>query len=165
MATTAGPATTSPAKSSPEQAGSCIVHGDYRLDNLVIAPSGDRVAAVLDWELSTLGDPLADLSGLLMNWVTPPDGRSGLAGLDLAALGIPTRDEAAALYCRLSGRDGVPDLDWYLAYTLFRMCAILQGIGGRVRDGTAASPRAAEMAARAPALAEAAWTFAERAGA
>jgi aminoglycoside phosphotransferase (APT) family kinase protein len=154
----------------PEQQRTSIVHGDYRLDNLILAPEiftvGEgRVAAVLDWELSTLGDPLADFSYLLMQWVMPADGRSGLDGLDLPALGIPTRDEATALYCRLTGRDGVPALDWYFAYNLFRLVGILQGIAGRVRDGTAASPQALEMAARAPRLAEAAWRFAERAGA
>ncbi len=149
----------------PEQAGTSIVHGDYRLDNMVIAPSGERVAAVLDWELSTLGDPLADFSYMLVNWEMPADGRSGLAGLDLDALGIPSRDAAVALYCRLTGREGLPAQDWYFAYNLFRLVGIVQGIGGRVRDGTAASPQAAEMAARAPQLAEAAWAFAVRAGA
>ncbi len=150
---------------TPEQAGVSIVHGDYRLDNMIIAPEGDRVAAVLDWELSTLGDPLADFSYMLMHWDMPSDGRSGLAGLDLAALGIPSREEAVALYCRLTGRDGVPNLDWYFAYNLFRLVGILQGIAGRVRNGTAASPQAAQMAARTPLLAEAAWGFALRAGA
>ena len=149
----------------PEQSRVSIVHGDYRLDNMVIAPDGARVAAVLDWELSTLGDPLADFSYLLMQWAMPADGRSGLAGLDLAALGIPSLEEAAALYCRQTGRDGVPELDWYFAYNLFRLTGIVQGIAGRVRDGTAASAQAAEMAARAPRLAEAAWHFAQRAGA
>ena len=83
----------------PEQTRTAIVHGDYRLDNMIVASSGDRIAAVLDWELSTLGDPLADFSYMLMQWAMPADGRSGLAGLDLAALGIPSRDEAVALYC------------------------------------------------------------------
>ena len=152
-------------KTVPEQTRTSIVHGDYRLDNMIIAPAGDRVAAVLDWELSTLGDPLADFSYCLMQWEMPMDGRSGLGGLDLDALGIPSRDEAVALYCGLTGRDGVPDLDWYFAYNLFRLVGILQGIAGRVRDGTAASPRAAEMGARTPRLAEAAWNFAVRAGA
>jgi aminoglycoside phosphotransferase (APT) family kinase protein len=149
----------------PEQTRTSIVHGDYRLDNMVIAPSGERVAAVLDWELSTLGDPLADFSYMLMQWELPADGRSGLAGLDLQSLGIPSRDEAVALYCVLTGRDGVPELDWYFAYNLFRLVGILQGIAGRVRDGTAASAQAVEMAARAPKLAEAAWGYAVRAGA
>ncbi len=152
-------------RTAPEQARTSIVHGDYRLDNMIMTASGDRVAAVLDWELSTLGDPLADFSYLLMHWDMPSDGRSGLSTLDLPALGIPTREEAVTLYCRLTGRDGVPALDWYFAYNLFRLVGILQGIAGRVRDGTAASPRAAEMAARAPRLAEAAWGYAVRAGA
>jgi aminoglycoside phosphotransferase (APT) family kinase protein len=152
-------------KTVPEQTRVSIVHGDYRLDNMVLSPDGSRVAAVLDWELSTLGDPLADFSYLLMQWVMPSDGRSGLAGLDLAALGIPSMEEAAALYCRQTGREGVPALDWYFAYNLFRLTGIVQGIAGRVRDGTAASAQAAEMAARAPRLAEAAWSFAQRAGA
>ena len=149
----------------PEQTRTSIVHGDYRLDNMILGSSGERVAAVLDWELSTLGDPLADFSYMLMHWEMPADGRSGLAGLDLPALGIPTRDEVVAQYCLLTGRDGVPELDWYFAYNLFRLVGILQGIAGRVRDGTAASPRAAEMAARTPRLAEAAWSFAVKAGA
>jgi len=149
----------------PVQTRVSIVHGDYRLDNIVFHPDRPAVAAVLDWELSTLGDPLADFSYLLMSWVMPPDGRSGLAGLDLAALGIPSLDEAAALYCAMTGRDAIPDLNWYFAYNLFRLVGILQGIAGRVRDGTAASPHAAQMAARTPALAKAAWTFAQNAGA
>jgi aminoglycoside phosphotransferase (APT) family kinase protein len=149
----------------PEQERTSIVHGDYRLDNLIFAPEGGRVAAVLDWELSTLGDPLADFSYLLMNWVLPADGRASLMGLDLKALGIPSQEEAVELYCRLTGREGVPALDWYFAYNLFRLVGILQGIAGRVKAGTAASPQAVEMAARAPMLAEAAWRFAERAGA
>jgi aminoglycoside phosphotransferase (APT) family kinase protein len=149
----------------PPQTRVSIVHGDYRLDNIVFHPDRPAVAAVLDWELSTLGDPLADFSYLLMSWVMPPDGRSGLAGLDLEALGIPTLAEAAKLYCTMTGRDAVPDLNWYFAYNLFRLVGILQGIAGRVRDGTAASPHAAEMAARTPALAKAAWSFAQKAGA
>jgi aminoglycoside phosphotransferase (APT) family kinase protein len=149
----------------PEQSGVTVVHGDYRLDNLMLHLTGPRVVAVLDWELSTLGDPLADLSYLLMNWVLPADGRAGLGGLDLPALGVPTLDEAAALYCRLTGRAGLPELDWLFSYNLFRLAAILQGIAGRVRDGTAASAQAVEMAARAPLLASAAWSFAEKAGA
>ncbi len=149
----------------PAQERTSIVHGDYRLDNIIFRADRPEVSAVLDWELSTLGDPLADFSYLLMHWAMPSDGRSGLAGLDLAALGIPSQQEAVALYCRLTGRDGVPNMDWYFAYNLFRLVGILQGIAGRVRDGTAASPQAAEMAARTPMLAEAAWGFARRAGA
>jgi aminoglycoside phosphotransferase (APT) family kinase protein len=149
----------------PEQTRASIVHGDYRMDNIIFAAEGGRVAAVLDWELSTIGDPLADFSYLLMHWVLPADGRSALGGLDLRALGIPDRDEATALYCRLTGRDGLPELDWYFAYNLFRLLCIVEGIAGRLRDGTAASAQAAEMAARAPGLAAAAWDCALKAGA
>ena len=148
----------------PEQQGTAIVHGDFRLDNLIFSDAGD-VDAVLDWELSTLGDPLADFSYLLMQWELPADGRSGLAGLDLDTLGIPTRDEAVALYCRATGRKELPDLDWYFAYNLFRLVGILQGVAGRIRAGNAASEHAASAAARVPRLAAAAWAFAERAGA
>lgn len=148
----------------PEQEGTAIVHGDYRLDNLIYRPDG-TVAAVLDWELSTLGDPLADFSYLLMQWELPADGRSPLGGLDLPALGIPTRDEAVAIYCRASGRPAIPNLDWYFAYNLFRLVGILQGVAGRAKAGNAASEHAATMAARVPTLAAASWHFAKAAGA
>ncbi|HVY84944.1 MAG TPA: phosphotransferase family protein [Caulobacterales bacterium] len=141
-----------------------IVHGDFRLDNLILHPTEPRVIAVLDWELSTLGDPLGDFTYHLMNWVMPRDGRSGLAGLDLKELGIPTMDEYVALYCAQTGRDGIPALDWYFAYNLFRLAGILQGIAGRVRDGTAASAHAADMAKRVKPLANAAFSFAQKAG-
>src|SRR5262249_55603255 len=114
---------------------------------------------------STLGDPLADFTYLLVNWVMPSERRSGLAGFDLAALGIPDMDEVTQLYCSLTNRTGIPDLNWYFSYNLFRLTAILQGIAGRMRDGTAASARAAESVAAIPSLAQAAWRFAEKAGA
>ena len=135
-----------------------IVHADYRLDNMILHPTESRVVAVLDWELSTLGNPLADFTYVLMQWVN-----GSLAAIpDLAARGIPTMDEYIAEYCRLTGRSELPDLNWYFAYNSFRLAGILQGIVGRVRDGTANSPQAAEMAARVPLLAEAAWRFAEK---
>lgn len=149
----------------PPQDRTAIVHGDYRIDNLIYAPDAPRVAAVLDWELSTLGDPLADFSYLLMNWVTVPEGRSGLLGLDLDALGIPTLDAAVARYCTATGRGGLPDLNWYFAYNLFRLTGIVQGIKKRVLDGTASSAQAAETAERVVPLADAAWDFARKAGA
>ncbi len=149
----------------PQQDRIAIVHGDYRIDNLVFAPDGPRVSAVLDWELSTLGDPLADFSYLLMNWVTEPEGRSGVMGRTGPETGIPTQEEAVARYCAATGRDGVPRLDWYFAYNLFRLTGIVQGIKRRIVDGTASSAQAAETAARVHALADAAWGFAERAGA
>ncbi len=149
----------------PEQTRTNIVHGDYRIDNMIFVHDRPDVLAVLDWELSTLGDPLADVAYLMMNWVTVPEGRSGLMGLDHAALGIPTLDEAIERYCAATGRDGVPDLNWYFAYSLFRLAGIVQGIKKRVIDGTASSAHAAEMSKRVPGLAEAAWGFAVKAGA
>jgi aminoglycoside phosphotransferase (APT) family kinase protein len=141
-----------------------IVHGDYRLDNLILHESEPRILAVLDWELSTLGDPLGDFTYHLMNWVMPHDGRASLAGLDLAALGIPTLDEYVALYCAATGRERIAALDWYFAYNAFRLAGILQGIAGRVRDGTAASAHALEMIQRIRPLAQAAHGFAKKAG-
>lgn len=149
----------------PAQDRVAIVHGDYRIDNMIFDPVAPRVTAVLDWELSTLGDPLADFSYFLMNWVTEPEGRSGVKGLDYAALGIPTIDEAVARYCARTGRDGLPDLNWYFAYNLFRLTGIVQGIKKRIVDGTASSAQAEATAARVPGLAAAAWHFARQAGA
>ena len=151
---------------TPDDDRTSIVHGDYRLDNMILHPTEPKVIAVLDWELSTLGNPLADFSYLLMNWVMPSDQRGGLSGIDdLTAHGIPTVEEYVAEYCRLTGRSGLPQLDWYFSYNLFRLAGICQGIVGRVRDGTAASSHAALMEARVPLLANAAWGFAQRAGA
>lgn len=141
-----------------------IVHGDYRLDNLILHETEPRVIAVLDWELSTLGDPLGDFTYYLMNWVMPHDGRAGLGGVDVASLGIPTIEETVRLYCSLTGRDGIEALDWYFSYNAFRLACILQGIAGRVRDGTAASAHAKDMTARIRPLASAAFMYAQRAG-
>ncbi len=151
--------------SIPEQTRTTIVHGDYRIDNMIFDATEPKVLAVLDWELSTTGDPLADFSYLMMNWLTPADNRAGLLGLDLAALGIPTLDQAVARYCAATGRDGVPDLNWYFAFGLFRLTSIVQGIKKRVITGTASSAHAAEMAKRVPYLAATAWDFARKAGA
>jgi aminoglycoside phosphotransferase (APT) family kinase protein len=149
----------------PEQRRTSIVHGDYRIDNMIFAAGEPRVLAVLDWELSTLGDPLADFSYLLMNWVTEPEGRSGVKGLTGPETGIPTIDDVVTRYCAATGRDGVPALDWYFAYNLFRLTGIVQGIKKRVELGTASSAQAEATAARVYGLADAAWDFAERAGA
>ena len=129
----------------------------------------DKVMAVLDWELSTLGDPLADFTYHLMQWVMPPtddgSGTGSLVGHDLAALGIPSLDDYVAAYCKRTGRDGLPDLNRYFAYNFFRLAAILQGIVGRVRDGTATNANAAAMAKQVTPLAKAGWDWAQRAGA
>jgi aminoglycoside phosphotransferase (APT) family kinase protein len=148
----------------PEQSRSSIVHGDYRIDNVVYDGDG-TLTAVLDWELATLGDPLADFSYLAMQWMMPADGGAGLAGLDLPALGIPTLDEIVKRYAERSGVPVAEKLDWYFAYNLFRLAGIVQGIKKRVIDGTASHAQAAEMAKRVPMLASAAWDFAKKAGA
>ena len=149
----------------PEQTRTSIVHGDYRIDNMIFARDEARVIAVLDWELSTLGDPLADFSYFLMNWVTQPEGRSGVMGLAGPETGIPTIEDMVARYCAATGRDGVPDLNWYFAYNLFRLTGIVQGIKKRIVDGTASSAQAAKTVERLPGLAAAAWGFAVKAGA
>jgi aminoglycoside phosphotransferase (APT) family kinase protein len=146
-----------------------LVHGDYRLDNLIIARDAPRVAAVLDWELSTLGDPLADFSYHLMAWHMPHSdsaaGTATLVGHDLAALGIPSVADYVDDYVARTGLDPRAHLDTYLAYNFFRIAAILQGIIGRVRDGTATSEHAPAKAEMIRPLAMKAWEFALAAGA
>lgn len=149
----------------PEQTRTSIVHGDFRIDNMIFAAGEPKILAVLDWELSTLGDPLADFSYFLMSWVTEPEGRSGVKGLTGPDTGIPTLEEVVARYCLATGRDGVPDLNWYFAYNLFRLTGIVQGIKKRIIDGNASSDQAAATVARLRPLAEAAWQFAKEAGA
>ena len=152
----------------PAEESTSIVHGDFRLDNLVLHPERNEVIAVLDWELSTLGHPLGDFTYHLMQWRMPRAegfGISSLAGADLDALGIPDEDSYVARYCERTGRDGIDDRDFYAAFNFFRLAAILQGIAGRVRDGTAASDHAKAMAAQVQPLARVAWDAAQRAGA
>lgn len=142
-----------------------IIHGDYRIDNLIFDSDTPRVAAALDWELSTLGDPLADFAYLAMNWVLPRDGRSALQGVDLMSEGLPTLDEVIGRYCAATKRVGVPGLHWLFAYNLFRGVGILQGIKVRLLDGNASSEDAEEIAAKVEPFARAAWHEAKKAGA
>ncbi|MGD9597763.1 MAG: phosphotransferase [Steroidobacteraceae bacterium] len=139
-----------------------VVHGDYRLDNLIFDATRPRVLAIIDWELSTLGDPLADFAYYLMGWRMPSLSLPGLAGRDLPALGLPTEAECVADYCRLTGREALPDLGFYIAFCMFRLAGIFHGIRGRVLRGTAVSARAREYAAHTDAMAELAWAQARR---
>jgi aminoglycoside phosphotransferase (APT) family kinase protein len=141
-----------------------IVHGDYRLDNTVFHPGESRILAVLDWELSTLGDPLADFAYHCMSWHIPPGKFRGIEGLPLAELGIPDEREYVEMYFKRTGRKRVePSVwDYYMAYNLFRLAAICQGIAKRVVDGTASSEHARETGARARSLGELGWAQVER---
>ena len=151
-------------KNIPPSAATTVVHGDYRLDNAIFHPSEARILAVLDWELSTLGDPLADVAYHCMSWHIPPGQFRGIAGLDLAALGIPGESEYVKRYCERTGRGQIDAAHWdfYIAYNLFRIAAILQGILKRVVDGTAASAHARDAGSRAKPMAELGWKQVEK---
>jgi aminoglycoside phosphotransferase (APT) family kinase protein len=151
----------------PDDDSISIVHGDYRLDNMVLHPTEPRVIAVLDWELSTIGHPLADFTYHLMAWQMPEIGigSTGLVGKQLAELGIPGEEDYIRRYCERTGRDiGIPGRNFYSAFNFFRLAAILQGIAGRVRDGTAASAHAAQAVKAVQPLAELGWQYAAKHG-
>jgi len=150
----------------PADTASSLVHGDFRLDNCIIDAHEPRVIAVLDWELSTLGDPIADFTYHLMPWFMPRTS-AGIGSLltHEGDPGIPRLEDYVGHYCRRTHRDGIEHPDFYLAYNFFRLAAILQGIAGRVRDGTAVNVNAAAMEGQIVPLAETAWAFAQKAGA
>tara|TARA_B000000475_G_scaffold1977_1_gene1706 strand:+ start:2173 stop:3270 length:1098 start_codon:yes stop_codon:yes gene_type:complete len=153
----------------PGQDETSIVHGDYRIDNMVLHPDQSKVLAVLDWELSTLGHPLGDFTYHLMQWFMPDvangAGTQSLSNANLKELGIPSADEYIRMYCEQTNRKEIENIDFYLAYNFFRLAGILQGILGRVRDGTAASEHAEAQSDRVRPLAEAGWEYAKKAGA
>lgn len=142
-----------------------VVHGDYRCDNMIFHKTEPKVLAVLDWELSTLGHPLADFAYHLMMYRMPPETTTGLAGKDLEALGLPSEAEYVAAYCARTGRKGIDNLDFYIAYNLFRLAGIVHGIRGRVVRGTATSAHAKKMAEGVEGLADLALAQARKLGA
>ena len=148
----------------PDDGRVSLVHGDYRLDNMIFAHDGSRLLAVIDWELSTLGHPLADLAYNCMPYRLPADSMEGFEGADLAAFGMPSEREYLAAYCRRTGRDGIKDWDFYVAFSMFRLSAIAQGIMGRFLAGTANDPHARDRGARARPMADVGWALVERLG-
>ena len=144
----------------PEESAPAIVHGDYRMDNLVFHKSEPRVIGVLDWELSTIGDPLADFAYHVMTWRVTPELFRGLAGIDFAAAGIPDETAYVDAYCRRTGRRSIAAWEFYMVYSLFRIAAIVQGIAKRAIEGTAASREAGDVGRLARPMAEQAWALA-----
>ena len=149
----------------PQDNAVSIVHGDFRFDNAIIHPTQPKVLAVLDWELSTLGHPLADFTYFLMVWNFPPSVRGGLMGADLKELGIPSLEETVARYAARTGRDKIDDIDFCFAYNTFRLASIIQGVYARALQGNASSPQAIEMGKQIRPLAALARHYAARAGA
>lgn len=149
---------------APDDEAVSIVHGDFRFDNVIIDAKRPKARAVLDWELSTLGHPLADFTYFLMVWHFPPTIRGGLAGLDLEPLGVPSLEEAAARYCEKTGRPSLADFDFCLAYNMFRLASIAQGVYARALQGNASSPEGVKLGESVAPLAALAWSYAKKAG-
>jgi len=149
---------------TPHDSATAIVHGDFRFGNLVFETNRPRIAAVLDWELSTLGDPLADLAYLCIPYHLSPDvpGVAGLLGLDLVGLGVPSEEALLSTYCRHSGRNDLPHWPFYQAFACFRLAAIVQGVFARATQGNASSGNAAEFGRLASTYLAMAWSFAQR---
>ena len=147
----------------PDRGEARVAHGDFRCDNMIFDAREPVVRAVLDWELSTLGDPVADFVYHLMMYRMPAAIFTGIAGLDLAALGIPSEEDYIAAYCRRTGREHLPDVDYLMVFVTFRLAAIVHGIKGRLARGTASSAHAAEMVGKLDLLADLGWSLAEQA--
>lgn len=147
----------------PDSGLSSVVHGDFRCDNMIFDPQQPTVRAVLDWELSTLGDPAADFTYHLLMYRMPRDLFAGLGGVDLDPLGIPSEEDYVAAYCRRTGRDGFVHKDYLIVFCLFRLAAIIHGIKGRIARGTASSAHAEQMVQKLEPLAELAWAEARKA--
>jgi aminoglycoside phosphotransferase (APT) family kinase protein len=152
-------------ESVPEQSGSSIIHGDYRLDNVSFEKTDAKAKAVLDWELTTIGDPIADLTYCTMYWHMPEKDKFSLLNCDFEATGIPRIEEMQEHYAQCAGLSALPQLDWYYAFNMFRTVGIFQGIKKRMLDGNASSSAAQEIVKLIPGLAEKGWELAKKAGA
>jgi aminoglycoside phosphotransferase (APT) family kinase protein len=149
-------------KNIPQDTSNALTHGDYRFDNTIFHPTEPRILAVIDWELSTLGDPIADFVYHCMSYRMPGTSIATMTDADKKALGIPTETEYRGMYCEFTGRKEIPNFDFYMAFSMFRLVGILQGIVKRFMDGNASSANAGESGKRARPVAEAGWQQALR---